>query len=227
VPFAATTTTATTTIATSTTPTARGFKYTCTPDTIIRGTADVKLSNGKTDDTGYSQEQCQQECDASANYACKSIVYGAREGAHGGAGYCEMWSKAAGTSGKTGYRHCVQQTGTLLGEFHSPGPEGAVGLNSRGRGPAKAAARPAGAAGVEATCPKSRRPQAQRTGPAARPCLGPCKGIRMSALAPRIQPLTTHHPPPTNRCGTDCWEMLCGLVVLWLQGAWTPLDGPT
>ena len=51
-----------------------GSEYTCQTDTTISGTADVKLSSGKTDDTGYSKEQCEQECDA--NTACKSFVYG-------------------------------------------------------------------------------------------------------------------------------------------------------
>ena len=37
------------------------------------GTADVKLSNGKTYDTRLSKAQCEQECDTNA--ACKSFVY--------------------------------------------------------------------------------------------------------------------------------------------------------
>ena len=79
-----------------------GIEYTCTPDTTIRGVADVKLSNGKTDDTGYSKNECEQEC--AANAGCKSFVY--KESTT----YCEMWSKTTGTS-KTGSQHCVKKTG--------------------------------------------------------------------------------------------------------------------
>ena len=77
--------------------------YTCKADTTIRGTADVKLSNGKTDDTGYSQERCEQECDANA--ACKSFVYVRSQT------YCEMWAKITGTSEATGMQLCVKTTG--------------------------------------------------------------------------------------------------------------------
>ena len=78
--------------------------YVCQADTVITGTADVKLSNGKTDDTGYSQEKCQQECDA--NDACKSYVYVKSHNGH-----CEMWSRTTGASKTdTGGVHCTKQT---------------------------------------------------------------------------------------------------------------------
>ena len=86
-------------------PSHAGTKYTCTLDTTIFGTADVKLASGKTDDTGYSQARCEQEC--AANSACKSFVYVESQA------YCELWSKATGTSTaqEPGVKHCVKETG--------------------------------------------------------------------------------------------------------------------
>ena len=83
-----------------------GIKYTCKAGTTIDGTADVKLSNGKTDDTGYSKNKCEQEC--AANAACKSLVYGSHIGS---STYCELWSKTTGTSKRDGSQHCVKKTG--------------------------------------------------------------------------------------------------------------------
>ena len=76
------------------------IEYTCKSDTTIYGTADVKLSNGKTDDTGYSKNECEQEC--AANAVCKSFVYNERQT------YCEMWSKTTGTSKQDGSEQCVE-----------------------------------------------------------------------------------------------------------------------
>ena len=47
--------------------------YSCKSDTTIFGTADVRLSNGLTDDTGYSWAQCDKECTDKS--ACQSFVY--------------------------------------------------------------------------------------------------------------------------------------------------------
>lgn len=47
--------------------------YVCNYDTSVGGTADILLSNGKTDDTGYSSKSCDVEC--SSNSACKSFVF--------------------------------------------------------------------------------------------------------------------------------------------------------
>lgn len=47
--------------------------YVCNYDTSVSGTADILLSNGKTDDTGYSSKSCDVEC--SSNSACKSFVF--------------------------------------------------------------------------------------------------------------------------------------------------------
>ena len=48
-------------------------RYTCTTDTSIKGTADVRLSNGKTDDLGYSSRKCASEC--TSKPSCKSFVW--------------------------------------------------------------------------------------------------------------------------------------------------------
>ena len=77
-----------------------GAEYTCNPDTTILGTADVKLSNGKTEDRGYSISKCEHEC--SANAACKGFVLRGLDGS------CKMWSRTTGTSKVGGMRHCVK-----------------------------------------------------------------------------------------------------------------------
>ena len=53
-------------------------EYTCKYDATIRGTADVRLSNGKTEDTGYSSSQCDSEC--ASKSSCKSFVFVPRTG---------------------------------------------------------------------------------------------------------------------------------------------------
>lgn len=73
--------------------------FDCSPDTTIWGTADVKLSNGKTDDTGFSSSECEYEC--SSKSGCKSYVFKSSNG------YCELWSKTSPTSTWSGANHCV------------------------------------------------------------------------------------------------------------------------
>ena len=83
-----------------------GSTYTCKSGTTIFGKADIELSNGKPAGTGYSKEECEQEC--AANAACKSFVYVASKT------HCEMWSKTTGTSKRTfDVEHCIKKTGTL------------------------------------------------------------------------------------------------------------------
>lgn len=53
-------------------------QYTCTLDTSISGTADVRLSNGKTEDTGYSSSKCESECTSKG--ACSSFVWKQSDG---------------------------------------------------------------------------------------------------------------------------------------------------
>ena len=79
--------------------------YTCQTDTTIYGTADVLLSNGKTEDTGYSQAQCEAEC--ASKDACASFVYIAE------ATYCELWSKTTGTTIQSGYIFCTKSLALL------------------------------------------------------------------------------------------------------------------
>ena len=72
------------------------------------GVADVKLSNGKSQSTGYSKNECEQEC--AANAACESFVYTTSET------YCEMWSKTTGAESYTGTQHCVKKPGEHASE---------------------------------------------------------------------------------------------------------------
>lgn len=53
-------------------------QYTCTLETTISGTADVRLSNGKTEDIGYSSSKCESECTSKS--ACKSFIWDFRDG---------------------------------------------------------------------------------------------------------------------------------------------------
>ena len=77
--------------------------YNCHADTSIEGIADVLLSNGKTNDTGYTKSQCEAECASKAT--CASFVYGS----HGGSTtYCELWSKTTGTSVNSGTAFCTK-----------------------------------------------------------------------------------------------------------------------
>ena len=49
----------------------------CPLDTTILGAADIVLSSGKRNDTGYSQTQCEAEC--ASNPACASFAYTAHK----------------------------------------------------------------------------------------------------------------------------------------------------
>ena len=97
-----------------------GTEPTCKPDTSILGTADIKLSNGETDGTGYSLNECEYEC--ASNRYCESFVYSTVRFA---SGYCELWSKTTGTSKVDGTMHCVKNTGEHASEYmmiaRSPG----------------------------------------------------------------------------------------------------------
>ena len=53
-------------------------RFTCKVDTSISGTADVKLSNGKTEDTGFSASKCDSECTSKS--ACQSFVWKESDG---------------------------------------------------------------------------------------------------------------------------------------------------
>ena len=88
-----------------------GTLYTCYPATTIFGEADVKLSNGKTFDTGHTQNECKREC--AANAACKSFVFDAHSENET---RCEMWSKTTGTSRQDGTQHCVKNIGEHTSE---------------------------------------------------------------------------------------------------------------
>ena len=79
-------------------------------DKTLIGEPDVRLSNGKTEDTGYSKAHCAQECDA--NTACKSFVYA---DFYFSVGFCELWDKAPDTeTAFSGAQHCTKP--------YSPGP---------------------------------------------------------------------------------------------------------
>lgn len=53
-------------------------RFTCKVDTSISGTADVRLSNGKTEDTGFSASKCDSECTSKS--ACQSFVWKESDG---------------------------------------------------------------------------------------------------------------------------------------------------
>lgn len=53
-------------------------RFTCKADTSISGTADVRLSNGKTEDTGFSASKCDSECTSKS--ACQSFVWKESDG---------------------------------------------------------------------------------------------------------------------------------------------------
>ena len=63
--------------------------YTLSAGRSISGTADVRLSNGKTQDTGFSVSKCRNEC--TSKRACRSFVFKRPTG------YCELWARSGPT----------------------------------------------------------------------------------------------------------------------------------
>ena len=85
----------------------------CRSGSSIAGTADLKLSSGKTSQKGLTLLQCENEC--SSNKKCKSIVVRSKDG------YCELWSRTDGRKESSyGYSHCVAGHGRLGGFSRIP-----------------------------------------------------------------------------------------------------------
>lgn len=59
--------------------------YTCTTNTSVPGTPDVKLSTGLSSDVGYTKDACMRECDANAD--CQTFVFSKYANNR-----CELWS---------------------------------------------------------------------------------------------------------------------------------------
>ena len=82
--------------------------YRCTPNATIAVLANVRLSDGKVDSTGYTKRLCQTECDW--NRACASF------GFEDSVGFCQLWSTDGPPTPSTlGASLCITETGRAGG----------------------------------------------------------------------------------------------------------------
>eukprot|EP00729_Bicosta_minor_P011574 gene11574-21033_t len=85
-------------------------RYTCTTQTSISGTADVRLSNGRTEDTGYSSSKCESECTSKSgctvNFGAKLVPQVVEDGSQG-------LTIATYTAGNASAASCIPQNAFL------------------------------------------------------------------------------------------------------------------
>ena len=87
------------------------YTYSCQNGRTILGTANVRLSNGKTEDRGYSKSDCADEC--STKPACASYVWIPSQ-----SNYCELWNRGSSSADDSGTKFCSRAPRALAPTPH-------------------------------------------------------------------------------------------------------------